>query len=179
MLGSSNFIIGNKYYQLFFLEVTGPFVHFEKMPAKYPVWKKHSLSSSLSSKGGKKCCMRKKKKVVSSTHKLISLEITITHWNAVKVVYAYCPFYYTECFEKYQYLVRFIIFTASSRTFLNETDICFYGRCVVMMTATVWCPFDSYSRDGISTHPCFRGFSANVNKMKNATNVVIQLWRGF
>ena len=118
MLGSSNFIIGNKYYQLFFLEVTGPLCSFWENACQISSLKKHSLSCSLSSKGEKKdVAWGKKKKVISSTHKLSSLEITITHWNAAKVVYAYCPFYYTECFEKYQYLVRFIIFTASSRTF--------------------------------------------------------------
>ena len=62
-----------------------------------------------------------------------------------------------------------------SRTFLNETDICFHGSCVVRVTATVWGLFDSRSRDRISAHHCFPTFSAKANKMKNATNVVIQL----
>ena len=121
MLGSSNFIIGNKYYQLFFLEVTGPLCSFWENACQISSLKKHSLSSSFSSKGGKKMLheRKKKKKVVSSTHKLSSLEITITHWNAAKVVYAYWPFYYTECFENHQYLVRFIIFIASSRDVLK------------------------------------------------------------
>ena len=104
----------------FSLKWQAPFVHFEKMPAKYPVWKSILCHLAFQARGEKRCCMReKKKKVVSSTHKLSSLEITITHWNAAKVVYAYWPFYYTECFENHQYLVRFIIFTASSRDVLK------------------------------------------------------------
>lgn len=39
LLRSSNFITDNKYYQLFSLNWQAPFVHFEKISAKYPVWK--------------------------------------------------------------------------------------------------------------------------------------------
>lgn len=41
-------------------------------------------------------------------------------------------------FEKCRYLIRLIIFTASSRVFLNETGVVFYCKCEAMMSNMPW-----------------------------------------
>lgn len=154
------------------------FVHFQEnvcqISKSFQIPNRHSLSFVISSKNGVPC----KKQLVHlapQSHKCFSS----TQYLLVCCRNAVCSLPVLS--HKDQDLIKWIIFTASSRTFLNETGyphptVGVWWR--IQSSSTVWysvlpCLIPGKA-PAVSAHCCF--YSAMVNLVPKASNISV-LWK--